>query len=1145
MNNFLIDDYNINENYAIEASAGTGKTYNVVKMVEKMLNSGVSLNEILIVTYTEKACGELKDRIKQIKTNNNSSVDINSSNIYTIHSFCLNTIKEFGISAKLPLSMEMLEDEDLDKFTNIYIQNNVLNDISYLKEIDINLDLDKIKKLLIDSCKKYYLNDEGKEDKSIISLAKSSEDLSLKSNFLFLEKENLDIFKIVEIFHKIKTCDSIDDFYSLLPHLEENIEFFNNNPNENKNALQNFYDDFCNIETINKGFNFNGHKTTSKEFKEFKQSEEFLYLKSLKDFFSKDSLSFVGYTYIFYKHVKNFYIEFLKYKSVNKEESFNDMIRFVREALKEEVFINKLKNKYKYGIIDEFQDTNQIQFDIFKTIFLTDNDHHIVVVGDPKQSIYSFQGADVNVYKEAVKEIESKGGNLRALNKNYRSSENVVTICNEMFLNFGFSNPSFTPSRFKNKADKDTKIYETKYLDNVAKSLYVIGKDEAEFNEYDFAHSVCEQIIDFTTKENDKTKLQILVDGVSRDVTFKDFTVLCQKKSEMEPIKDALKKAGIPYIQYKNDSLFKGHEVKNVIAILEALTIEDFTNNNRKYFYKVLKTVFFGYTLKEISDERFEYDNCCEMVLLQNWRDLIGNTTYEALFDEIINESKLYDNLKGHKNIETISIYKQIFSYSLSYLLENNNLSDLIIKLKKLSDNIDEDEEGKLVAKSSDFDAVQIMTMHASKGLQFPIVICASKGKEKRDLGYVHLIHGCSTKLVCNQNEIVKTDVREEYKRLFYVAYTRAMNMLILPYFSKTDDNQFDGMIKGVLDKVIENNNDLVNVINYQKTPFEILLKKSSEIIKSKNTSVRNSSNDMNNALSLNKELIKKSFKKSTYKHSYTSLSHPKKEIDESNLEGEELTGLDFDYNAVIIEQQYELSKEKSKEYFSHFPKGSTMGTLIHEIFERLNFKNYNNSLEDLVKKTYNSYGFELIKENIDKTCDIVRNTMEASINFIGENNEIKQIKLSQIDECDKLTEAEFNFNLDKEELRNYCNGFIDLLFRVQGKYAIIDWKSDNLNEGFDSYASKEGIKYQVDDRYSIQRVLYAYCLINWLSTKYLSLSKSEIFDKYFGGIYYVFVKGTVNNTGNGIYGQTWESYQRLEDEYNDIINKCVEDRNA
>ena len=282
MNNFLIDDYNINENYAIEASAGTGKTYNVVKMVEKMLNSGVSLNEILIVTYTEKACGELKDRIKQIKTNNNSSVDINSSNIYTIHSFCLNTIKEFGISAKLPLSMEMLEDEDLDKFTNIYIQNNVLNDISYLKEIDINLDLDKIKKLLIDSCNKYYLNDEGKEDKSIVSLAKSSEDLSLKSNFLFLEKENLDIFKIVEIFHKIKTCDSIDDFYSLLPHLEENIEFFNNNPNDNKNALQNFYDDFCNIETIKKGFNFNGHKTTSKEFKEFKQSEDSFCKRSFK-----------------------------------------------------------------------------------------------------------------------------------------------------------------------------------------------------------------------------------------------------------------------------------------------------------------------------------------------------------------------------------------------------------------------------------------------------------------------------------------------------------------------------------------------------------------------------------------------------------------------------------------------------------------------------------------------------------------------------------------------------------------------------------------------------------------------------------------------------------------------------------------------
>ncbi len=1142
MNNFLINEYNINENYAIEASAGTGKTYNVIKMVEKMLNSGVNLKEILIVTYTDKACGELKDRIKQIKLEDGRNVDINLSNIYTIHSFCLNTIKEFGISAKLPLTMEMLEDDVLNRFASLYIQNNVLSDIGYLKNIGFDLDSSKIKKMLIDSCNKYYLNNNLEEEKSIISLGDSSYDLNSNNSTGFMNVENIGINDIVEIYKKFDTCTSIEDFYGLLPNLEENLEFFNCNPDDKASYMQNFYEDFCNISTIKQRFKFNGRKTTKKEIKD---TDEFKYLKSLKNFFDKKS-SYIGYTYIFYKHVKNFYIEFLNYKSINKQESFNDMIRYVREGLKEDGFVSKLKNKYKYGIIDEFQDTNQIQFDIFKTIFLTDNDHHIVVVGDPKQSIYSFQGADVNVYKEAVKEIENKGGNLRALNKNYRSSENIVKICNAMFDNFGFENPSFTHSKFKNREDKDTKIYETLCEGEVAKSLYVIGKKEESFNEYDFAHAVCEQIIDMTKMVDGKTKLQILVDGKSRDVTFKDFTVLCQKKSEMEPIKVALKKAGIPYLQYKNDFLFKGTEVKNIIALLEALTIEDFTNNNRKYFYKVLKTVFFGYSLTEINDQRFLYDSVSEMVLLQSWRDEIGITTYEALFDKIINESNLYENLKGHRNIETISIYKQIFSYALSFLLENHNLSELIIKLKKLSENIDEDDEGKLVAKSSDFDAVQIMTMHASKGLQFPIVICASKGKEiSKYNNYGFLVHNTSPKLICNPNERMRTETREEYKRLFYVAYTRAMNLLILPYYSETQENEFDSMIKNVLDEVIDNNQDLVNVVPYNKIEYDLLLLETKKIINHKNKTITYDEEDETRALELNKRLINESYSKATFKHSYTSLSHPKKEIDESNLEGEEVTGLDFDNNALIIEQTYDLSKEKSKDYFARYPKGSTMGTLIHEIFEHLNFKHYNDALESLVVNTFNSYGIENKKENIEKTCEIVRNTMEANINFLGENNTIKELKLSQIDESDKLTEAEFNFNLEQEKLRNYCNGFIDLLFRVNDKYAIIDWKSDNLNEGFDSYASKEGIKYQVDDRYSIQRVLYAYCLINWLSSKYLNLSKSEIFDKYFGGIYYVFVKGTVANSGNGIYGQTWESYQRLEDEYNNIISKRVEGRNA
>ena len=98
-------------------------------------------------------------------------------------------------------------------------------------------------------------------------------------------------------------------------------------------------------------------------------------------------------------YLKDFYEKYQKEKELNKQQTFDDMIRYVRESIiHSNALKTKLQNKYSYAIIDEFQDTNQRQFDIFKNIFMNDDNHHIIVVGDPKQSIYSFQGADIDVY---------------------------------------------------------------------------------------------------------------------------------------------------------------------------------------------------------------------------------------------------------------------------------------------------------------------------------------------------------------------------------------------------------------------------------------------------------------------------------------------------------------------------------------------------------------------------------------------------------------------------------------------------------------------------------------------------------------------------------------------------------------------------
>ena len=116
MNNFNVKNYDENKNYVIQASAGTGKTYNITKIVDKLVNiCNFDLHKILIVTYTEKAAGELKDRIRVVIKNQ----DVDNAPIGTIHSFCQNTIKEFGLSANLPLNLNVIDENEIKSELNI------------------------------------------------------------------------------------------------------------------------------------------------------------------------------------------------------------------------------------------------------------------------------------------------------------------------------------------------------------------------------------------------------------------------------------------------------------------------------------------------------------------------------------------------------------------------------------------------------------------------------------------------------------------------------------------------------------------------------------------------------------------------------------------------------------------------------------------------------------------------------------------------------------------------------------------------------------------------------------------------------------------------------------------------------------------
>lgn len=1030
---FNLKQFDPRHNYAIEASAGSGKTYSVVEMVIKLLEAGLSLNQILVVTYTEKAAGELKNRIRErIIEADLKDIDIDSSEIYTIHSFCKKVIDEYYYLINASSKLDVVNDQALELFIDSYIRDDAKARESLSKVF--YADVNRTKKCLVEAIKLYYLNKDGKEDPKIIAL--------------------------------------------------------------------------------------------EKEIKEGLKQSQVQTITFLVDAYQKWQIQ----------------------KAKKNIQTFNDMLRTVREALieKNNQLIDVLKAKYLFGIIDEFQDTNQLQWDIFSNLFLSDEEHHIVVVGDPKQSIYAFQGADINVYQHAVREIESKGGYKQNLPFNWRSSKEMIEACNNFFSTEFFLDPNITFNASKSPDDND----KIALFDNQPLKPFWISP---EISPYDYSEVVVKYIIDCTTVIDGKTRLQIFDKTKLRNVTFNDFVVLGKTKTELEYLKNALRSYGIPYLKYKDDELFKSTECGQWITLLKAITTPDLTGKNSDLFKQALFTRFFDLSLYELNDSQLLQKMSKEIELINSWKKLADAYLYEDLFDDIIIESNMINRMADSTELDSFSRFRQIANYAISYLMEKHTILELIdfltLKSKDIEDEEVDEEDANIVARSTNFDAVRLMTIHASKGLEFPVVISAAgfKGRfnnyssfiQQDDTGYKKLYF--KTDLHNNFD-----DVDEECMRLFYVDLTRARYLLLLPIYEKVKEYN-ESLKEAIITFTNKDENQQYIQWLIDHGTKEEYINKAKQVLdylslsKKKPNAFEESDKDGIKRLKVVNDEIDKH---NTYKHSYSSLTHAHDEViidDELNIDKENSTddlSTGFDLNAKWFKDlKYDLDTQPIA-IDEAFPKGAIIGTALHEVMEKWDFaSNDEDHLHQLIKQVLDYYGYHNPEWQND-AYNLVKAVLGAKLPIIHGSSFINDyFKLSSISNDDKLSEVEFNFNKENEFLKNYFTGFIDLIIRRGDYYSVLDWKSDSLNnEEFDSYAKAESLKEHVDNRYAIQRVLYSYVLIKWLKSQYSSKTEDQIFQEHFGGVYYVFLKGCNAGLSNGIYAQTWETYEDLSKEYQRII---------
>lgn len=1182
---FNILNFDPSVNAYIEASAGTGKTYTIQRIVTKLIGMGAArLPEILLVTYTDKATGELKDRIRRIletavgggeagkslfkevfgretATDKERSCfrsalsDIDLASIYTIHSFCERVISSFAFETNSALTLAQTSDDAVTALVEKACRDEWTKDEKFQQLLAVDENVEDIIDKVTSAIQKYIPETTDVDvlvspDPAVFPEKESRQFVNLdgegKKNFP-LFKKNLGILKkyrsvqctatksVGSFADALEAWDGESALYDGRPFSKT---FFNKIPEEEE--LQQACRFFISVKTVLSSF------------------DPAKYLKNI----------FVA------GEVKRLYAEWQEYKRANKQQTFNDMILNVYNrvnGMPDSPLSAAIRGKYKFAVIDEFQDTNLLQWGIFRTVFLNQKNNHLFVVGDPKQSIYSFQGANVEVYRRAIAEI----GTGYSLVTNYRSSPAMIDACNTLF-----ANGNYAKSKESVEADFGGAFPRSLAPGGAPAAAALNGSSFApvwlsapETDPTNFARFAILQLAGFFKLKSGKTAMQLPdKDGALRNIRYSDIAVLTKSRPEMAAVERELGFAGIPFLRYKDNSLFNGMECAHWSALLRAIDTVDNSLRSQRVIRAALLTLFLRdsaedpRTLDKAEAFSFEDEGNPFLTQLEIWRGLARKKLWAQLLEQIYTDTRIEEKLNGPSYLQTLAKIRQIGDYIVSVLYTDGcSLEEAARHLENLHAKGEvAEQDAAYVAKGTDKDAVQVMTIHASKGLEFPIVIAPGgfKGEVANASVYLQDDPAEGTELprrriVFGHNSAITVSAYSEWHRLFYVAYTRAKYLLILPRYVAGKKVHPDALfiepaiadIKSKIDAG-ELSGDNFRFFEPPKTAlpgggaygktfaaYESLLKQEQA-----------ASGAPVNVAQVGAELseIKKRplyqwcTSYSQIAHSPGAASHSEEGRTPDKEESPKPDG-------EIVPAENSSDDCRPMITDPTFPRGTGVGTAIHSVFELSDFPALGNlpeaeclengDLRERIRGAFleNGLAVDSHPDWIKEVAGLVHRTLNAELPEIcGGSPTGKMFSLRELPGDNRRAEMMFQMN---GSARWLCKGFLDLVFRrVSGdgveRYSILDWKSDSLG-AYDA----DSIEAQIQKmNYNVQRVLYSYFLIRWLKGFFPEEENASVFENHFGGIYYVFFRGCQSGKSAGIYAKPFKDYAELETLYKEII---------
>lgn len=1175
----------------IEASAGTGKTYAVANLyLRYLLERGFNVEQILVVTFTEAATQELKDRIR-LRIQELRSVfegveskdpilnyllaqsaspekdqlslrlaerQIDQAQIHTIHGFCQQILKRHALDSNVPLKQALLEDQT-------QLRKAALED--YWRRYVLNLPTEELKFIV----RKWP--DPGALQKALSPLLnRSPEDIIPKPSASGLAhwQESFKAYQAWYLELKQTTLSMIADVAILLNEIPlksnaKKLDWLGQMkawaeaprldyalPKTGKDSL---FERFTTSRVITE---------TPKD----KATPEHAYFDFLEAHFEKQRPEvhalFIAQSYPLVRQLID------EAKQQQNVFSFDDLISRVSQALVDNGETNKhlastIGAPYQVALIDEFQDTDPEQYHIFNSLFGTESpkpDARLVLIGDPKQAIYGFRGGDIATYLRAKQSISAHPkGLVFTMDTNWRSSPSMVSAVNAVFAS---TSNAFMAEDIPFQSVRAAKG-SLESLPSQALFISQFNFDKASKGQIESSLALqCVKQIKHLLSQTKTLRLE-----GDKALQHSDIAILVRSGKEGQIIKDALAEQGLSATLDSQASIYHSDEAQALYFLLAATA----DPKDEAALRRCLAEPFFG-----ISDEQILAFNeqasvfAGYMTLFESLHQIWLRSGVLAMIREAL---KILGVFEYWHQVSGASSEKNSARFWERSLTNWNQLAEILQKqsrslkghfalLRWYQENLSGVLFGQLSAKGdnetklrleSDAELIRIITIHKSKGLEYPFVFIpflfscrgASEAWFYNQQGKLSLdLTNAESSLVSAEQDRLAEDIR-----LLYVALTRAKYQCYIGT-AAYQNNRKDSLgvrqsawayllFHGQVPAKVDDDTLKLQLEKFQKTFKDLVHLDFISDASIENLEIDFAANDegISDQRALietsTRQLYSKQLNHSIYDdwrvQSFTGLMNESQRLARTDMlmKGIEKSTAHKKLPSVLNPNEISIF---------NFPKGSQAGTFLHTLFEHLNFergeldKHSASQYSNLEAFIHSKLGLSRLVE--DWQLEAWSTYLATWVQAVLQAPLVASIQLAQLNESAYFSEMQFYFSvkqfqslrfnillnehlgtntdIDFSSFEGHLKGAIDLVFEANEQFYILDYKSNYLGASPSDYQIEALAIAMEEHRYDVQYVIYSLALHRFLKQR---RKQKYDYQRDFGGVIYLFLRGLAieNNT--------------------------------